>query len=45
MTTRTKSRAVPRDFEAMERRRGRAGKMFDAGKSQADVVRELEVSR
>ena len=45
MTTRTKSRAVPRDFEAMERRRRRAGKMFDAGKSQADVVREFEVSR
>ena len=45
MSTRTKSRAVPRDFEAMERRRRRAGKMFDAGKSQADVVRELEVSR
>ena len=45
VTTRTKSRAVPRDFEAMERRRRRAGKMFDAGKSQADVVRELEVSR
>jgi len=45
VSTRTRSRAVPRDFEAMERRRRRAGKMFDAGKSQADVVRELEVSR
>ena len=45
MATRTRTRSVPRDFEAMERRRKRAGKMFDAGKSQADVVRELEVSR
>ena len=44
-TARTKPRVVPRDFEAMEHRRRRAGKMFDAGRSQADVVRELEVSR
>jgi transposase len=34
-----------RDFEAMERRRKRAAQLFRQGKSQADVVRELEVSR
>lgn len=47
MVTRSRSaaRAVPRDFAAMDQRRKRAGRMFDQGKSQADVVRELEVSR
>jgi transposase len=35
----------PRDFKAMERRRKRAAQLFRQGKSQADVVRELEVSR
>lgn len=35
----------PRDFGAMERRRKRAGQLFGKGKSQADVVRELGVSR
>ncbi len=34
-----------RDFEAMERRRKRAAQLFRQGKSQADVARELEVSR
>ena len=36
---------VPRDFDAMERRRKRAAQLFRQGKTQADVVRELEVSR
>lgn len=36
---------VPRDFDAMERRRKQAAKMFNRGQSQADVARELEVSR
>ena len=36
---------APRDFKAMERRRRRAAQLFRQGKSQADVVRELEVSR
>ena len=34
-----------RDFEALTQRRLRAGKMFDDGSAQADVVRELGVSR
>jgi transposase len=34
-----------RDFDAMERRRKRAARMFARGKSQADVARELEVTR
>lgn len=34
-----------RDFEGMERRRKRAARMFDRGATQADVARELEVSR
>ena len=41
-TVRTGTR---RDFEAMERRRKRAAQLFRQGKTQADVVRELEVSR
>jgi transposase len=41
-TVRTGAR---RDFDAMERRRKRAGQLFGQGKSQAEVVRELEVSR
>ncbi|MGO8873235.1 MAG: winged helix-turn-helix domain-containing protein [Acidimicrobiales bacterium] len=36
---------APRDFKAMERRRKRAASLFRQGKSQADVVRELGVSR
>jgi transposase len=35
----------PRDFDGMERRRKRAAQLFRQGKSQADVARELEVSR
>ena len=37
--------SAPRDFDAMERRRKRAAHLFAQGKTQADVVRELEVSR
>jgi transposase len=36
---------VRRDFEGMERRRKRAAAMFERGATQADVARELEVSR
>ncbi|MGH9184251.1 MAG: winged helix-turn-helix domain-containing protein [Acidimicrobiales bacterium] len=42
------ARAAPaarRDFEAMEERRKRAGRMFGRGATQADVARELEESR
>jgi len=34
-----------RDFEALEERRKRAARLFAKGRSQADVARELEVSR
>jgi transposase len=34
-----------RDFEGMEKRRRRAARMFERGATQADVARELEVSR
>ena len=34
-----------RDFAGLEERRKRAGKLFAKGNSQADVARELEVSR
>jgi len=34
-----------RDFEGMERRRKAAAKLFGRGRSQADVARELKVSR
>jgi hypothetical protein len=34
-----------RDFEAMEERRRKAAKLFGRSFSQADVARELEVSR
>lgn len=34
-----------RDFEGMEQRRKRAARMFERGASQAEVARELEVSR
>ena len=34
-----------RDFEALKSRRMKAAKMFSAGKSQAEVARELKVSR
>jgi transposase len=34
-----------RDFDAMERRRKQAARLFRQGKNQADVARELEVSR
>ena len=37
--------SAPRDFDAMERRRKRAAQLFRQGKTQADVARELEVSR
>ena len=37
--------SVRRDFEAMERRRRRAARMFQGGASQAEVSRQLEVSR
>jgi transposase len=36
---------VGRDFEGMERRRKRAARMFERGATQADVARELDVSR
>lgn len=38
-------RGAPRDFEAMERRRKQAARLFRRGWSQADVARELGVSR
>ena len=42
----TSQRVRPRrDFEALTQRRLRAGKMFEDGSPQADVVRELGVSR
>lgn len=34
-----------RDFEAMEQRRKRAARMFERGAAQADVARQLGVSR
>ena len=34
-----------RDFEAMEQRRKRAARMFERGATQADVARQLGVSR
>jgi transposase len=37
--------AARRDFGGMEQRRRRAARMFGRGASQADVARELEVSR
>ena len=44
--TTTSRRVGPRrDFEALTERRLRAGKMFENGSAQADVVRELGVSR
>ena len=39
------SPAARRDFEGMEKRRWRAARMFARGATQADVARELEVSR
>jgi transposase len=36
---------VRRDFEGMEQRRKRAARMFGRGVPQADVARQLEVSR
>jgi transposase len=39
------SPAARRDFEGMEKRRRRAARMFERGATQADVARELEVSR
>ena len=39
------SPAARRDFEGMEQRRRRAARMFARGATQADVARELEVSR
>lgn len=44
--TTTSRRVRPRrDFEALTQRRLRAGKMFEDGSAQADVVRKLGVSR
>ena len=40
-----RSSPAGRDFEGMERRRKRAARLFDRGATQADVARELEVSR
>ena len=34
-----------RDFQALERRRLHAGRLFAAGKSEAEVARQLHVSR
>ncbi|MGH2456963.1 MAG: winged helix-turn-helix domain-containing protein [Acidimicrobiales bacterium] len=39
------SPAARRDFEGMEKRRRRAARLFERGVSQAEVGRELEVSR
>ena len=39
------SQVAGRDFEGMERRRKRAARLFARGATQADVARELEVSR
>jgi transposase len=39
------SPAARRDFEGMEKRRRRAARMFARGATQADVARELEVTR
>jgi transposase len=39
------SQVARRDFEAMERRRKRAARMFARGVTQADVARELGMSR
>ena len=45
-STTTSRRVRPRrDFEALTQRRMRAGTMFEKGSSQADVARELGVSR
>lgn len=41
----TTTRAPQRDFEGMEARRKQAAKLFAKGVSQADVARELDVSR
>jgi transposase len=42
----TKKRVAPRrDFEALKQRRLRAGRMFDHDATQAEVARELGVSR
>lgn len=40
-----KTRAPQRDFKGMEARRIQAAKLFAKGISQADVARELDVSR
>jgi transposase len=37
--------AAHRDFEGMEKRRGRAARLFDKGATQAEVARQLGVSR
>jgi len=41
----TVSSPARRDFSGMERRRKRAARLFAQGATQADVARELEVSR
>jgi transcriptional regulator with XRE-family HTH domain len=44
--TTTSRRVRPRrDFEALTQRRLRAGTMFEGGSTQADVARDLGVSR
>jgi len=40
-----RSSSARRDFEGLEKRRRRAARMFERGVSQAEVARELEVSR
>ncbi len=34
-----------RDFQAMERRRAKAARLFKAGKTQAEIARRLQVTR
>lgn len=45
LMTATRRTAARRDFEGMEKRRRKAAKMFDKGKTQADVARALGVTR
>ncbi|MGH3183323.1 MAG: winged helix-turn-helix domain-containing protein [Acidimicrobiales bacterium] len=45
LTTTVGAKGSRRDFDAMRRRRKAAGQMFARGKSQADVVTALSVSR
>jgi transposase len=45
VVTAVRSSPARRDFEGMERRRKRAARLFARGATQAEVARELEVSR